>query len=92
MSGFTDMMIDDGFSDPYEYMEYLEILASKVMDSFSENDDEMRNDYSQVYGQYLVENEFIDYESEYLDDYYDEYLDDEGTFFDDWDLPYRKRK
>ncbi len=48
MSGFTDMMIDDGFNDPYEYMEYLEILASKMMDYFSENDDEMHKDYSQV--------------------------------------------
>ena len=92
MSGFTDMMIDDDFNSPYEYMEYLEILASKMMDYFSENDDEMHKDYSQVYDQYLVENDFIDYESEYFDDFYDEYLDDEDNFFDVWDLPYRKRK
>lgn len=32
MSGFTDMMIDDGFSDPQDYMDYLEDRAMQQMD------------------------------------------------------------
>ena len=32
MSSFTDMMIDDGFNDPQEYMDYLESLAWEYMD------------------------------------------------------------
>jgi hypothetical protein len=32
MSAFTDMMIDDGFSDPQEYMDYLEGRAMRDME------------------------------------------------------------
>jgi hypothetical protein len=52
MSGFTDMMIENGFSDPQEYMDYLE---SKAMnDSYEEPDCENEwegNDY-QTYDDY----------------------------------------
>lgn len=33
MSGFTDMMMDDGYSDPMEYMEMLESEYERSMDS-----------------------------------------------------------
>lgn len=31
MGGFTDMMLNDGFSDPQEYMDYLENIAEDQM-------------------------------------------------------------
>ncbi len=35
MSGFSDLMMDDGFSDPQDYMDYLE---DKYLDSLNERD------------------------------------------------------
>lgn len=42
MSGFTDMMIDDGFTDPEEYMEYLE---DKYFDGYECNSFQDSGDY-----------------------------------------------
>jgi hypothetical protein len=44
MSGFTDMMIDDGFSDPEEYMEYLENRFLDRYESESWSDDDRGHD------------------------------------------------
>ena len=43
------MMIDDGFNDPYEYMEYLEILASKVENRIEQEEREWE-EYYKMYG------------------------------------------
>lgn len=54
MSGFTDRMIDDGYTDPQEYMEYLEDEATKYYenqmnyedyDNYYEPDDDCDEEY-----------------------------------------------
>lgn len=56
MSGFTDWMIDDGFSDPQEYMDYLD---SKLDDD--SNRMQQDSDYHNYYeGDYDDEEDFED--------------------------------
>ena len=52
MSGFTDSMIDDGYSDPQDYLDY---LCSKALD----DDDDNYVDYSNEEDS-LDEDDFID--------------------------------
>lgn len=41
MSAFSDMMMDDGYSDPMEYMDMLESECSSYMDNYEDVDFEM---------------------------------------------------
>jgi hypothetical protein len=46
MSGFTDMMIDAGFSDPQEFMDYLEGLAVHTLsEGYQDYDEYLDDDY-----------------------------------------------
>ena len=75
MSGFTDMMIDDGFTDPQDYMYYLERLAYEMFEErepdYYEGPDEFEMDFEE------------DYREMYDDDFFD---DDDDDFFDEDDL------
>ncbi len=63
MSSFSDMMFDDGFSDPQEYMDYLEEKA-------------LGRDYSSGCRHFYRSNDNYDFEAgDYSDDHDD--MDDE---------------
>lgn len=47
MSGFIDMMMDDGYSDPMEYMEMLESEYEQSMD-FEDVDDFDMGDFEEM--------------------------------------------
>lgn len=88
MSGFTDMMIDDGFSDPQEYLDHLEAEAMRRLSGRMYEDDYMPRYWEDYY-------DYDDYY--YYDDYYDDYDWEEDDvdicwecrddFFDDAGLP-----
>ena len=50
MSGFTDMMIEDGFCDPQAYLDYLEALATEVQNRI-EKEEREREEYYKMYGE-----------------------------------------
>jgi len=49
MSGFSDSMIDDGFSDPQEYLDYLceNALNNSEGDYYYRNNDELSDEYDE---------------------------------------------
>jgi hypothetical protein len=44
MSGFGDMMMDDSFSDPMEYMDYLEEQYYNSQSDLYDNDDDWHDE------------------------------------------------
>ena len=57
MSAFTDRMIDDGFTDPQAYMDYLEDRACKLYE-------ERYYDYQEQYHDFDEYEDFDDYEED----------------------------
>lgn len=51
MSGFSDMMMDDGFSDPMDYMDYLEneCLDKLCNDAWEDEYDEQMREQGYVF-------------------------------------------